>query len=70
VTAGPSDLASLALQLAPQPGLAATLADKMPEHSVQLAALAATLTIQQVTQHRTGKSMDSRTRSGPTWRGR
>ncbi len=59
VTAGPAelaDLASLALQLAPQPELAATLADQMPEHSVQLAALAATLTSQQVTQYRTGKA--------------
>ena len=57
VTAGPAelaDLASLALQLAPQPELAATLADQMPEHSVQLAALAATLTSQQVTQYRVG----------------
>ncbi len=52
--AGLADLASLALQLAPQPGLAAPLADQMPEHSVQLAALAATLTSQQVTQYRTG----------------
>ena len=55
VTAGHAelaDLASLALQLAPQPGLAAPLADQMPEHSVQLAALAATLTSQQVTQYR------------------
>ena len=49
-----ADLASLALQLAPQPGLAAPLADQMPEHSVQLAALAATLTSQQVTQYRAG----------------
>ena len=58
VTAGPAelaDLASLALQLAPQPELAATLADQMPEQSVQLAALAATLTSQQVTQYRAGK---------------
>ena len=47
-----ADLASLALQLAPQPGLAAPLAGQMPEHSVQLAALAATLTSQQVTQYR------------------
>ena len=57
VTAGPAelaDLASLALQLAPQPGPAAQLADQMPEHSVQLAALAATLTSQQVTQYRAG----------------
>ena len=57
VTAGHAelaDLASLALQLAPQPGLAASLADQMPEHSVQLAALAATLTSQQVTQYRAG----------------
>ena len=50
--AGLADLASLALQLAPQPGLAAQLADQMPEHSVRLAALAATLTSQQVTQYR------------------
>ena len=57
VTAGHAelaDLASLALQLAPQPGLAAPLADQMPEHSVRLAALAATLTSQQVTQYRAG----------------
>jgi Trypsin-like peptidase domain/Tetratricopeptide repeat len=57
VTAGRAelaDLASLALQLAPQPDLAAPLADQMPEHSVQLAALAATLTSQQVTYYRTG----------------
>ena len=47
-----ADLASLALQLAPQPDLAAPLADQMPEHSVRLAALAATLTSQQVTQSR------------------
>ena len=47
-----ADLASLALQLAPQPDLAAPLADQMPEHSVRLAALAATLTSQQVTQYR------------------
>ena len=46
------DLLDHALQLAPQPGLAATLAGQMPEHSVQLAALAATLTSQQVTQYR------------------
>ena len=50
--AGLADLASLALQLAPQPGLAAVLAGQMPEHSVQLAALAATLTSQQVTHYR------------------
>ena len=49
-----ADLASLALQLAPQPDLAASLADQMPQHSVQLAALAATLTSQQVTQYRAG----------------
>ena len=47
-----ADLASLALQLAPQPGLAAPLVGQMPEHSVRLAALAATLTSQQVTQDR------------------
>ena len=55
VTAAPAelaDLASLALQLAPQPGSAAQLADRMPEHSVRLAALAAILTSQQVTQYR------------------
>ena len=55
ITTGPAelaDLASLALQLAPQPDLAAPLADQMPEHSVRLAALAATLTSQQVTQYR------------------
>jgi tetratricopeptide (TPR) repeat protein len=55
ITSGPAelaDLASLALQLAPQPGLAAPLAGQMPEHSVRLAALAATLTSQQVTQDR------------------
>jgi tetratricopeptide (TPR) repeat protein len=48
-----ADLISLALELAPQPGLAAELADQMPAvHSVQLAALAATLAGQQVTQYR------------------
>ncbi len=47
-----ADLASLALQHAPQPALAALLADRMPEHSVRLAALAATLTSQQVTCYR------------------
>ena len=55
VTAGPAelaDLASLALQLAPRPDLAASLAGQMPEHSVRLAALAATLISQQVTQYR------------------
>jgi tetratricopeptide (TPR) repeat protein len=59
VTTGPAelvDLASLALQLAPRPDLAATLAGQMPEHSVRLAALAATLTSQQVTQYRAGTS--------------
>ena len=57
VTVGPAelaDLASLALQLAPQRELAATLADQMPDHSVQLAALAATLASQQVTHYRAG----------------
>jgi tetratricopeptide (TPR) repeat protein len=48
------DLLDLALQLAPQPGLAARLAGQLPEHSVQLAALAATLTSQQVTHYRAG----------------
>jgi tetratricopeptide (TPR) repeat protein len=55
ISAGPAelaDLASLALQLAPRPDLAAPLADQMPEHSVRLAALAATLRSQQVTQYR------------------
>ena len=47
-----ADLASLALQLTPRPDLAAPLADQMPQHSVRLAALAATLTSQQVTQYR------------------
>ena len=46
------DLLDLALRLAPQPGLAAVLAGRMPEHSMQLAALAATLTSQQVTHYR------------------
>jgi hypothetical protein len=46
------DLLDRALQLAPQPGLAAALAGQMPEPSVQLAALAATLASQQVTQYR------------------
>ncbi len=57
VTAGHADLAdlaSLALQLTPQPSLAAALADQMPQYSVQLAALAATLASQQVNQYRTG----------------
>ena len=57
VTAGHAelaDLASLALQLAPQPALAAPLADQMPDHSVQLAVLAAILTSQQVTHYRAG----------------
>jgi tetratricopeptide (TPR) repeat protein len=52
------DLASLALQLAPQPGQAAALVGQMPEHSVRLAALTATLTSQQVAQDR------AHTRSG------
>ena len=47
------DLLDRALQLAPQPGLAAQLAGQLPPgRSVQLAALAATLTSQQVTQYR------------------
>jgi tetratricopeptide (TPR) repeat protein len=46
------DLLDQALQLAPQPGQAAALAGQMPEHSVQLAALAATLAGQQVTRYR------------------
>jgi hypothetical protein len=54
--AGLADLASLALQLAPQPALAADLADQMPDHSVRLASLAATLTSQQVTHHRAAAS--------------
>jgi Tetratricopeptide repeat len=48
------DLLDRALQLAPQPDLAAQLADQMPEHSVQLAALAAALTSQQVTHYQAG----------------
>ena len=51
-----ADLASLALQLAPQPDLAAPLASQMPEHSVRLSALAATLASQQVTHYRAGAS--------------
>ena len=51
---GLADLASLGLQLAPQPGLAAQLAEQMPEHSVHLAALAATLASQRVTHYRAG----------------
>jgi hypothetical protein len=47
-----SDLLDHALQLTPKPALAAQLAGQMPEHSVQLAALAATLTSQQVTHYR------------------
>jgi len=46
------DLLDHAVQLAPQPAQAARLAAQMPEHSVQLAALAATLTSQQVSQYR------------------
>jgi tetratricopeptide (TPR) repeat protein len=53
-----ADLASLALQLAPQPGVAARLAGQMPKYSVRLAALAATLASQRVTQHRS--DMDGR----------
>jgi hypothetical protein len=55
LTSGPAelaDLASLALQLAPQPSQAAPLANQMPDHSVRLATLAATLASQQVTQGR------------------
>jgi tetratricopeptide (TPR) repeat protein len=50
--AGLADLASLALELAPQPSLAADLTDQMPEHSVRLAVLAAALTSQQVIHYR------------------
>ena len=57
--AGLADLASLALQQAPQPALAAKLAGLMPEHSVRLAALAATLASQHVTHCRTN------TKEGP-----
>ena len=49
-----ADLASLALRLEPRPDLAAPLADLMPERSLRLAALAATLTSQQVTLYRAG----------------
>jgi Tetratricopeptide repeat/Anaphase-promoting complex subunit 5 len=48
-----ADLASLALQLAPQPALAATLVSRMPDNSVRLAALSASLASQQVTHYRT-----------------
>ena len=47
-----ADLASLALQLAPQPELAATLASQLPEDSTGLAALAATVTSQATDHHR------------------
>ena len=47
-----ADLASLGLQLAPQPKLAPPLVKKMPADSVRLAALAATLTSQQVDEYR------------------
>ena len=50
--AGLADMAALALTLAPQPGQAAALAAQMPEHSVRLAALTATLTSQQVIHER------------------
>jgi tetratricopeptide (TPR) repeat protein len=46
------DLLDYALQLAPQPALAGQLADQVPDHSVRLAALAATLARQQVTHYR------------------
>ena len=46
------DLIDRALQLAPQPRQAAQLAGQMPHYSVRLAALAATLTSQTVTQFR------------------
>jgi tetratricopeptide (TPR) repeat protein len=49
---GLADLTSLALDQAPQPDLAVTLADELPERSVPLAALAATLTSQQVSAYR------------------
>jgi tetratricopeptide (TPR) repeat protein len=47
-----ADLASLALQLTPQPHLAAPLAEQLPDHSVRLAALAATLATQRVIHDR------------------
>jgi Tetratricopeptide repeat len=56
VAVGHAQLLDHALRLAPQPGLAVELAGQMPQHSVQLAALAATLTSQQVTQYRAGTS--------------
>jgi tetratricopeptide (TPR) repeat protein len=49
---GLADLTSLALEQAPQPDLAISLADELPERSVPLAALAATLTSQQVSAYR------------------
>ncbi len=63
VTADHAELASLALHLAPQPDLAASLADQMPQHSVQLAALAAALTSQQVTHYRAA-TVDGRRTAG------
>ncbi len=78
VTTGHADLAdlvSLALQLAPQPGLAALLAEQVPYPSVQLAALAATLASQQVAHYRAGtinEDPDTTNRPWPcrctTWR--
>ena len=46
------DLLDHALRLAPQPGLAAELAVKMPRHSIQLAELATTLISQQTDHYR------------------
>ena len=48
------DLLDLALTYCPQPAAAVTLVSQLPERSTGLAALAATLTSQQVTQYRAG----------------
>ena len=48
------DLLDLALTHCPQPEAAVTLVSQLPERSTGLAALAATLTSQQVTQYRAG----------------
>jgi hypothetical protein len=44
--------ASLALKLPPQPGLVVPLVGQMPQQSLRLAVLAATVASQQVTQYR------------------
>jgi hypothetical protein len=59
--AGWADLASLALQLAPQPGLASQLAAEMPEGSVQLAGLAPPSPASKSLSTGQPQSMESRT---------